>query len=138
MRDMNTKEKPPSITIRSSRLSRASGLGSAKSGSAHWWVERMTSVALLPLSLYFVGSVILLRGADRARMAAYMAEPWNSTLFLALIAIMFYHLALGLQVVVEDYVSNEAKRLITILIFKGVIILLALASAVSVLKLAFS
>ena len=71
-------------------------------------------------------------------MAAYMAEPWNSTLFLALIAIMFYHLALGLQVVVEDYVSNEAKRLITILIFKGVIILLALASAVSVLKLAFS
>ena len=132
------QEKTPSITMRRSGLSRARGLGSAKSGSAHWWMERMTSVALLPLSLYFVASVLLLLGADHARMAAYMAEPWNSALFLALIAIMFYHLSMGVQVIVEDYVPNESKRLITILVFKGVIFLLALASAVSVLKLAFS
>jgi succinate dehydrogenase / fumarate reductase membrane anchor subunit len=135
---MNMQEKTPSITMRRSGLSRARGLGSAKSGSAHWWMERMTSVALLPLSLYFVASVLLLLGADHARMAAYMAEPWNSALFLALIAIMFYHLSMGVQVIVEDYVPNESKRLITILVFKGVIFLLALASAVSVLKLAFS
>lgn len=132
------QEKTPSITMRRSGLSRARGLGSAKSGSAHWWMERMTSVALLPLSLYFVASVLLLLGADHARMAAYMAEPWNSALFLALIAIMFYHLSMGMQVIIEDYVPNESKRLITILVFKGVIFLLALASAVSVLKLAFS
>jgi succinate dehydrogenase / fumarate reductase, membrane anchor subunit len=135
---MSTHDKTPNITMRSSQLSRARGLGSAKSGSAHWWVERVTSVALLPLSLYFVVSVILLLGADQARMTAYMAEPWNSALFLALIAIMFHHLALGVQVVVEDYVPDEAKRLITIVVFKGIIIFLALASAVSVLKLAFS
>ncbi|MDE2392061.1 MAG: succinate dehydrogenase, hydrophobic membrane anchor protein [Rhodospirillales bacterium] len=135
---MSTKNKPPSITMRRSGLNRARGLGSAKSGSAHWWAERVTSIALLPLSLYFVASVIVLLGADHARMVAYMAKPWNSALFLALIAIMFHHLALGVQVVVEDYVPNEAKRLATILVLKGIILFLALASAVSVLKLAFS
>lgn len=135
---MSTKEKAPSITMRRSQLSRARGLGAAKSGSAHWWAERVSSVALLPLSLYFVVSVIILLGADQASMAAYMAKPWNSALFLALIVIMFNHLAMGLQVVIEDYVPNEGKRLIAILVLKGVILFLALASAVSVLKLAFS
>ena len=135
---MSTQDKDLSIKVRRSALGRARGLGSAKSGAAHWWAERMTAAALLPLSLYFVVSVIVLLGADHARMAAYMAEPWNSALFLALIAIMFYHLSMGLQVVVEDYVPDEAKRLLTLLVLKGVIIFLALASAISVLKLAFS
>ncbi|MGE4481834.1 succinate dehydrogenase, hydrophobic membrane anchor protein [Acidocella sp.] len=135
---MSMQDKTPSITMRRSALSRARGLGSAKSGAAHWWAERMTAAALLPLSLYFVVSVIILLGADRAHMAAYMAEPWNSALFLALIVIMFYHLSMGVQVVIEDYVPNEAKRLLALLVVKGVIIFLALASAVSVLKLAFS
>ena len=135
---MNTQNKDLSIKVRRSQLGRARGLGSAKSGSAHWWAERMTAAALLPLSLYFVVSVILLLGADQASMQAYMAKPWNSALFLALIAIMFYHLSMGVQVVIEDYVPDEAKRLTAILAVKGIIIFLALASAVSVLKLAFS
>ncbi len=135
---MSAQDKTLSIKIRRSQLGRVRGLGSAKSGSAHWWAERMTAAALLPLSLYFVVSVILLLGADHARMAAYMAEPWNSALFLALIAIMFHHLSMGVQVVIEDYVPDEGKRLIAILVVKGVILFLALASAVSVLKLAFS
>ena len=138
MREMSTSDKPARVTTRRSGLSRARGLGSAKAGSAHWWAQRASSIALLPLSLYFVASVILLLGADHARVAAYMAMPWNSALFLALIAAMFYHLALGVQVIVEDYVPNEAKRLATILVLKGVILFLALASAIAVLKLAFS
>ncbi len=134
---MSAKRKLSLVIMRRSGLSRARGLGSAKSGSLHWWRERVTALALLPLSLYFVVSVIRLLGADQARMAAYMAEPWNSALFLALIIIMFYHLSLGVQVVVEDYVSNEVKRLATILVIKGGILVLTLACAVSVLKLAF-
>lgn len=133
---MSTQEKAPVITMRRSGLSRARGLGAAKAGSAHWWLERVTSIALLPLSLYFVISVIILLGADHARMAAYMQAPWNCALFLTLIAVMFYHLALGAQVVIEDYVPNEARRLAAILAIKGLIIFLALISAVSVLKLA--
>ncbi len=133
-----SKENNPSVHIMRSPLGRARGLGAAKHGAAHWWAERATSVALLPLSLYFVVSVLLLKGADHAAMAAYMAEPWNAVLFLLLIATMFYHVSMGLQVVIEDYVRDDAKRLLALLVVKGGIWVLALAAAVSVLKLAFS
>ena len=133
-----SKDTSPSVHIMRSPLGRARGLGAAKHGSAHWWAERATSVALLPLSLYFVVSVLILKGADHAAMAAYMAEPWNAVLFLLLIATMFSHVSMGLQVVIEDYVRDDAKRLLTLLVIKGAVWFLALAAAVSVLKLAFS
>jgi succinate dehydrogenase / fumarate reductase membrane anchor subunit len=133
-----SKDNNPSIHIMRSQLGRVRGLGAAKTGAAHWWAERITSVALLPLSLYFVVSVILLRGADHAAMASYMGEPWNTVLFLALIATLFSHLSMGLQVVIEDYVREDTKRIFVLLVVKGGIAILALASAISVLKLAFS
>jgi succinate dehydrogenase / fumarate reductase membrane anchor subunit len=131
------KESAPTIEIRRSQHGRARGHGAAKSGLRHWWAQRVTAVALLPLSLYFVLSVWMLEGADRAQVAAYMAEPWNTVLFLCVIAALFYHLALGLQVVIEDYVPNEAKRIASIMFVNGLIVFCALACAVSVLKLAF-
>lgn len=132
-----SKDSAPSINIRRSQLSRAQGLGSAKSGLHHWWAQRVTAIALLPLSLYFVASVLTLAGASRADMAAFMAEPWNTVLYLCLIAALFYHLSLGLQVVIEDYVHSESTRMASLLLVKGAIVFCALASAVSVLKLAF-
>lgn len=132
-----SKTNDPAIHIMRSQLGRARGLGAAKSGVHHWWAQRLTAVALLPLSLYFVLSVILLDHATLAQVAAYLAQPWNTVLFLCLIAAMFYHLLLGIQVVVEDYVHQDATRLVTMLIVRSVIIFCALASAVSVLKLAF-
>jgi succinate dehydrogenase / fumarate reductase membrane anchor subunit len=126
----------PAIHIMRSQLGRARGLGAAKSGLAHWWAQRVTAIALLPLSLYFVLTVLAEQGATRAQLGAYLAEPWNAVLFLALIAALFYHLTLGLQVVIEDYVANEAKRVGSILLVKAVAVLCALACAVSVLKLA--
>lgn len=133
MNDMNTD---PTIHILRSQLGRARGLGSAKSGLHHWWAQRVTAIALLPLSLYFVLSVLMLEGASRTQMMGYMAEPWNAVLFLCLIAALFYHLALGLQTVIEDYVHRDAARLASLLAVKGLIVFCALASAVSVLKLA--
>lgn len=135
---MSKQQKDLSITVYRSGLGRARGLGSGKSGVGHWWVQRVTAVALLPLALYFVASVILLLGAGVNQMQAYMAEPWNCALFLALIGMLFYHLSLGLRVVFEDYIPNEAKRLITIMLVNGLIIFLAIICAISVLKLAFS
>ena len=131
------KDSAPSIDIMRSQLGRARGLGAAKSGLHHWWTQRVTAMALLPLSLYFVLSVLMLAGADRAQMAAYIGEPWNTVLFLCLIAALFSHLSLGLQVVIEDYVRSDAKRMLTLLVAKGGVFILALACAVSVLKLAF-
>lgn len=133
-----SKETAPAIHVRRSQLGRARGLGAAKSGAAQWWAERLTSAALLPLALYFVASVLILKGADHAAMAAYMAQPWNTVLFLALILAMFYHLDLGMQSVFEDYIRTDAARIATLLAVKAVIWLMALACIISVLKLAFS
>ncbi|HQT86157.1 MULTISPECIES: succinate dehydrogenase, hydrophobic membrane anchor protein [Acidiphilium] len=120
-----------------SPLGRARGMGSAKSGLGHWWAQRLTAMALLPLSLYFVLSVFLLEGADQAAMLRYMAEPWNGVLFIALIAALFYHLQLGLQVVIEDYIHSEARRLTAVLAMRAAVTLFGLLALVSVLKLIF-
>ncbi|OYW00527.1 MAG: succinate dehydrogenase, hydrophobic membrane anchor protein [Acidiphilium sp. 37-64-53] len=125
------------MKIMRSPLGRARGMGSAKSGLGHWWAQRLTAMALLPLSLYFVLSVFLLEGADQAAMLRYMAEPWNGVLFIALIAALFYHLQLGLQVVIEDYIHSEARRLTAVLAMRAAVTLFGLLALVSVLKLIF-
>ncbi len=131
------KTKVPTLNIMRSELGRVRGLGAAKSGLHHWWGQRVTAIALLPLSLYFVASVLILAGAPRAAMIAYMAEPWNTVLFLCLIGALFYHLSLGAQVIIEDYVDNEGLRMGGIMAVNFAIVFCALACAVSVLKLAF-
>ena len=135
---MNNVDKGsvPSIHIMRSELGRARGLGAAKAGLQHWWAQRLTAVALLPLSLYFVVSVMLLAGDTRAEVVAFLAAPWNTVLYLCLIVALFYHLSLGLQVVIEDYVHSEAKRMGSIITVKAMIFVCALACIVSVLKLA--
>ena len=130
--------KAPQIAIRRSMLGRARGLGSAKSGTHHWWSQRVTAIALIPLSLWFVISVFTLIGAPRAAVAAWAAGPVTATLLLATIAALFQHLYLGLQVVIEDYVHAERARMIWLLATKGAVALVALAAMVSVLKLAFT
>ncbi len=126
----------PHQTVMRSGLGRARGLGSAKSGTAHWWAERVTSVALVPLTLWFILVMFRLVAAPRIAVVAWASNPINATLMLALIAITFHHMALGLQVVIEDYVHSEKTRLASLLAMKGVTALLAIAAAVAVLKLA--
>jgi len=89
----------------------------------------------VPLTLWFVWSVLHLVGASHEEMLGWIGGPIPLVLLIALVVASFYHLALGLQVVIEDYVANEATRLITLLLTKGVIILLALTCLVSILKL---
>lgn len=126
----------PSIHIMRSNLGRARGLGSAKTGLHHWWMQRITAIALLPLSLYFVLTVLMLDHSTREQVVAFMAEPWNAVLYLCLIVALFYHLSLGLQVVLEDYVHSEGLRMASILLVNAAIVFCALACAVSILKLA--
>lgn len=128
----------PQQTDMRSGLGRARGLGSAKSGTAHWWAERVTSIALVPLTLWFILMMFQLVAAPRAAVVAWAGNPVNATLLLALVAITFHHMALGLQVVIEDYVHNEKTRLASLLAIKGLTALLAIASTVAVLKLALA
>lgn len=130
---MNEKMK---IAVMRSQLARARGVGAAHSGVHHWWAERVTAIALVPLTIWFILSVLGLIGAPQARVAAWAGNPFNTALLLAMIVMTFHHMQLGVQVVLEDYVSD--KRLLTalVLVNKGVALLLGLVAAVSVLKLA--
>ncbi len=123
------------IDIMRSPLGRARGLGSARAGASHWWAQRLTAIALVPLTLWFINAVIHLKGAEQTDIIAWLSSPLSLTLMLALIVATFHHLQLGLQVVIEDYVPDHAKKLISILSIKAACVILALICIVSVLKL---
>jgi succinate dehydrogenase / fumarate reductase membrane anchor subunit len=117
-------------------LGRARGLGSAKHGLQHWWAQRVGAVALVPLTLWFVYSVVHLTGADQARVHEWLAKPASAILMSLFIIAMFHHLALGLQTVIEDYVHREGVKLTALLLIKGLIVLTAAAALFTVLHVA--
>jgi succinate dehydrogenase / fumarate reductase membrane anchor subunit len=116
-------------------LGRVRGLGSAKSGFAHWWAQRMTALALVPLLLWFVISIISLVGADHAAVAAWAGHPVSAVLLIALIIAVFHHAQLGLTVVIEDYVHEEVAKIVALAAVRGFAFLAGLIGVVSVLKL---
>jgi succinate dehydrogenase / fumarate reductase membrane anchor subunit len=120
----------------SSPLARAIGLGSAKEGVEHWWAQRVTAVALVPLVLWFVIAVIGLVGADRAAVIAWVKNPMPAVFLILLLVATFYHTALGLQVVIEDYVHGEGLRLGTLMVMRFLCIVLALRGVIAVLMMA--
>lgn len=130
--------KAAETAIMRSMLGRARGLGSARSGTAHWWAQRVTALALVPLSLWFVLSAMHLSGLSRAAVLAWASGPVTATLLLALVVATFHHMQLGLQVVIEDYVHDERTRLASLLATRAVVVLLELAAVIAVLKLAFA
>ena len=127
-----------SIDVMRSQLGRARGTGSAKSGVHHWYAERLSAIALVPLTIWFVISVLRLVGAAHPVVVAWAGNPINAALLLALIAMTFHHMALGLQVVLEDYVSDRQRMLAMVVAIKGLALLLGLIAAISVLKLALT
>ena len=120
-----------------SPLGRVRGLGSAKTGTDHFWAQRVTAVALVPLTLWFVYALLSLAGADYATVSAWLRSPVNAVLMLALIVATFHHMQLGLQVVIEDYIHGEGIKIACLMIMKGGSLLLAVAAAFAVLKVAF-
>ncbi|MDE2581101.1 MAG: succinate dehydrogenase, hydrophobic membrane anchor protein [Rhodospirillales bacterium] len=132
---MTGSDTTPRISIRRSQLGRARGLGAARAGSAHWWAQRVSALALVPLSLWFIAGMIGLEGAPRAAVAAWLHGPVALVLLLCLIAASFWHMALGLTVVIEDYVHQEGARLTLVLGVRAASVLLALLCAVSALRL---
>lgn len=134
---MAGKERVTQTSLESP-LGRVRGLGSARGGTHHWWMQRVTSIALLPLTIWFVFSMVGLAGAGYVATLAWIGAPLNAVLLLALIGLTFHHMASGLQVVVEDYTRSEMARVAIILVIKGAAILLALASALAVLRIALA
>jgi succinate dehydrogenase / fumarate reductase membrane anchor subunit len=119
-----------------SPLGRVLGLGSAKDGVEHWWMQRLTAIVMVPLAIWFAIAAIGLIGADRATMIAWMHNPMAAMLMILAIIAMFYHLALGLQVVIEDYIHSEGWKLGAIIVVRVWCFLLVLRGVLAVLKLA--
>jgi succinate dehydrogenase / fumarate reductase membrane anchor subunit len=125
----------PHIDMLRSSLGRARGLGSARAGSRHWWAQRLTALALVPLTLWFIFSVIHLSGASHQVVIDWLSAPLTLGLMLALIVATFHHLQLGVQVVIEDYVHDERIKIASVLAVRALCVLLALICIVSVLKI---
>ena len=119
-------------------LGLARGLGSAKDGTHHWWMQRVTSVIMVPLMLWFVISLLTISRVDYPTFQHWMSRPWNAGLLLALLSTMFYHASLGMQVVYEDYVRPECRKVMAIIITNLLLLVLAAVAIVSVLKIALA
>jgi succinate dehydrogenase / fumarate reductase, membrane anchor subunit len=119
-----------------SSLGRAIGLGSAKEGVGHWWRQRVSALALVPLTLWFVIAVISMISADHAAFVAWVKSPMPAVFLILLLVAVFYHTALGLQVVIEDYVHREAMRLAALLLMRLLCILFAVRGILAVLTMA--
>lgn len=118
-------------------LSKVKGLGAAKEGASHWWHERLTSLALIPLALWFSFSIALLAVADYSTVTAWISSPFSAVLMILAISVGFYHGYLGLQVIIEDYVSHEALKIGLLIAVALIAILFATLGVVSVLKISF-
>jgi succinate dehydrogenase / fumarate reductase membrane anchor subunit len=100
-------------------LSRARGLGSAHGGTHHWWAERVSAVALVPLTVWLLLGLIIHLGDDYHEVARWLGSPVPSLLIILLLIAAFHHLALGLQVIVEDYNHGASKYLVILLLRFG-------------------
>ena len=125
------------MTMRSP-LGRVRGLGTAKEGgTGHWWQERLSSMALAPLSLWFVISALTLVGADHAAYSDWLGDPGNTLLMSLFVAAVFTHAGQGLQVVIEDYVHNETVKIAALIGTRAFVYLFGGAALLAVFKVAF-
>ena len=116
-------------------LARARGLGSARVGVHHWWAQRLTAIALIPLVVWFAISLVMMSGADYGAVRAWIGSPVVMVLLILTIAIGLHHGQLGLQVVIEDYVHGDGSKLALIVAVRFIAVLFGLAAIVAVLRI---
>ncbi len=118
-----------------SPLKIAKGLGSAKTGLHHWWLQRLTAIALIPLTIWFVTIIAFINEADYQQSIDLISQPFNGTLLILFIIASFWHSQLGMQVVIEDYVSQKFMRVTLLIIIKYFFIFIGILSIISILKI---
>lgn len=119
-------------------LADARGLGSAKDGTTHWWAQRVSAIALVPLVLYVLYLLVSLAGADYATVRLTIAQPFNAVLLILFIGTAFWHARLGLQVVIEDYFHVRWLEIALMLAVKFVFAAMGLAAIVAIGRIAFT
>jgi succinate dehydrogenase membrane anchor subunit len=116
-------------------LAKVRGLGSAKEGVHHWWAQRLTAIALVPLSLWFIYSLVAITGAEYAMVISWLGQPLNAVLMLLFVFSLYYHAVLGVQVVIEDYIDSEWQKIACLILVKFLAWLAGLSATISVLKI---
>lgn len=119
-----------------SPLGQALGLGAAKEGVSHWWWQRLTAVALVPLALWFIWSLLAIDSLSYADAHSWLANPMHALGVILLVGVLALHSKLGVQVVIEDYVHDHALKLLALVTSSFVHVLIAAAGILSVLLVA--
>ena len=119
------------------QLGRVRGLGAAKSGTEHWWRQRVTAISNLALMTWFVVSLVRLPILDYATVVAWIQQPLTAVPLLLMIASVFYHFRLGVQVMIEDYADAEGNKVLQVLLLNFFALALGFTAAFCVLKIAF-
>lgn len=122
---------------RSSALYRAIGLGSAKSGAHHWWLQRVSAVALVPLLVWLVASLLAHAGDDHQALARWLSQPAVAVTMAVLLVALFWHMKLGLRVIVEDYVHTDRVKFAALIAVDLMCLALMAAGVFTSLYLAF-
>jgi len=115
-------------------LAKVRGLGSAKQGTHHFWHQRVSAIALVPLTLWIMVSIITMTTLEHGAVVTWMSAPINAVLLLIFISALFYHALLGVQVVIEDYIHSEWQKIACLILSKFLVILAGTASALAILK----
>ncbi len=119
-----------------SPLSKVKGLGSAKEGTTHFWHQRLTALLLIPMVLW-IGFSLAALPVDHATLVGWIQQPWVSVALVLLVIVTFYHAQLGLQIIIEDYISSHSRRTMTLLLTNLSCLLLGTIGVISVLKISF-
>ena len=119
----------------STPLAKARGLGSAKSGTHHWIAQRLTAIALIPLSIWFIFSLVCMTELNHQAATEWIQSPLVAVFLLLFIIAMFHHAQLGMQVVIEDYIDCKVMKITGLVLLKFVSFFAGLAAATAVLKI---
>jgi succinate dehydrogenase / fumarate reductase, membrane anchor subunit len=122
---------------RRSPFDQTQGLGSARAGAGHWWMQRVTAMALVPLTLWIAASLFAGARSDYDTFILWLRTPFTTVLMVLLLIALFYHMALGLQVVVEDYVHTERIKIPAVVVIHLGCFALAVAGIIATLRIAF-
>jgi succinate dehydrogenase / fumarate reductase membrane anchor subunit len=120
-----------------SPLGKVLGTGSAKDGTGHWWAQRVTAVALIPLTLWFFIELLTLPGLDFETVKAWLAMPMSGFLAVLTVAVLTYHAYLGTTVIVEDYVHAPGLKVATLMVLRFLYVLFGGAGIFAILRVAF-
>jgi succinate dehydrogenase / fumarate reductase, membrane anchor subunit len=129
---------PATGPVAETPLARVRGLGSAREGAEHWWHERASSVATFLLFVWLIVSLLRLPALDHRGITEWLRDPLAAVPMLLLIAATFWHLKMGLQVIIEDYVHDEGNKFLSLLLLNFAAVGAAAFAVFAVLKIAFA